>query len=93
MQNKEKKERADQTEELEKTITILERTLEDKNIEGQLREQLLDVLKSKKEQYENIIEHRTIGPILRSQSRWYDEGEKNTKYSLIWKKDIINKEQ
>ena len=30
-----KKERADQTEELEKTITTLERTLEDKNIEGQ----------------------------------------------------------
>ena len=30
MQNKEKKERADQTEELEKIITTLERTLEDK---------------------------------------------------------------
>ena len=77
-----KKERADQTEELEKTITTLERTLEDKNIEGQLSEQLLDVLKSKKEQYENIIEHRTKGAILRSQSRWYNEGEKNTKYFL-----------
>ena len=43
-----KNKRADQTDELEKTITTLERTLEDKNIEGQLREQLLDVLKSKK---------------------------------------------
>ena len=43
-----KKERADLTEELEKTITTLERTLEDKNIEGQLREQLLDVLKAKR---------------------------------------------
>ena len=77
-----KKERADQTEELEKTITTLERTLEDKNIEGQLSEQLLDVLKSKKERYESIIEHRTKGAILRSQSRWYNEGEKNTKYFL-----------
>ena len=56
-----KKERADHTEELEKTITTLERTLEDTNIEGQLREQLLDVMKSKKEQHENIIEHRTKG--------------------------------
>ena len=56
-----KKERADQTEELEKTITTLERTLEDKNMEGQLREQLLDVMKSKKEPYENIIKHRTKG--------------------------------
>ena len=61
MQNKEQKERADQTEELEKTIITLERTLEDKNVEGQLREQLLDVMKSKKEQYENIIKHRTKG--------------------------------
>ena len=43
-----KKERVDQTEELEKTIITLERTLEDKNIEGQLREQLLDVMRSKK---------------------------------------------
>ena len=56
-----KKERVDQTEELEKTIITLERTLEDKNIEGQLREQLLDVMRSKKEQYENIIKHRTKG--------------------------------
>ena len=77
-----KRERADQANELEKTITTLERTLEDKNIEGQLREQLLDVLKSKKEQYEMIIEYRTKGAILKSQSRWYNEGEKNTKYFL-----------
>ena len=59
-----KKERADQADELEKTINTLERTLEDKNIEGQLREQLLDVLKSKKEQYEKIIEYRTKGAFL-----------------------------
>ena len=56
-----KKERANQTEELEKTITTLERTLKDKNIEGQLREQLLDVMRNKNEQYENIIKHRTKG--------------------------------
>ena len=77
-----KKERADQADELEKTINTLERTLEDKNIEGQLREQLLDVLKSKKGQYEMIIEYRTEEAILRSQSRWYNDGEKNTKYFL-----------
>ena len=52
-----KKERSDQADEIEKSITTLERTLEDKNIEGQLSEQLLDVLKSKKEQYEKIIEY------------------------------------
>ena len=29
-----------------------------------------------------IIEHQTKGAILRSKSRWYNEGEKNTKYFL-----------
>ena len=77
-----KKERADQADKLEKIINTLERTLEDKNIERQLCEQLLDVLKSKKERYEMIIEYRTKGAILRSQCRWYNEGEKNTKYFL-----------
>ena len=77
-----KKERADQADKLEKIINNLERTLEDKSIERQLCEQLLDALKSKKEQYEMIIEHRTKGAILRSQCRWYNEGEKNTKYFL-----------
>ena len=57
-----KNERADQKEELEKTITTHPRKNTGRqNIEGQLREQLLDALKSKKEQYENIIEHRTKG--------------------------------
>ena len=42
-----KKERADEADEIEKTITTLERTIEDKNMEEQLREQLSDVLKSK----------------------------------------------
>ena len=87
MQNKGKK-----RGELEKTIAILERTLEVKNIEGQLREQLLDVLKSKKEQYEKITDYRTKGAILRSQSRWYNEGDKNTKYFLNLEK-IHNKQR
>ena len=56
--------------------------MEDKNIDGQLCEQLLDALKSKIEQYEMIIEYRTKGPILRWQSRCFKEGEKNTKYFL-----------
>ena len=69
-----KKDRTDQADKLEKIIDTLERTLEDKSIERQLREQLLDALKSKKEKYEMIIEYRTKGTILRSQCRWYNEG-------------------
>ena len=56
--NERKKERADQADELEKTVNTLERTLEDKNIEGQLRKQLVDILKCKKEQHKMIIEYR-----------------------------------
>lgn len=51
-----KKERADQADQLETTKVTIERTLEDQNIEGQLREKILDVLKSKKEQYKKNIE-------------------------------------
>ena len=42
----------------------------------------LDALKSKKEQYEKIIEYQTKSAILRSGSRWHNEGEKNTKCFL-----------
>ena len=35
-----------------------------------------------KEELEKIIEYRTKGAILRSKSRWYNEGEKKTKYFL-----------
>ena len=39
-------------------------------------------LETKKRELETIIEHQTKGAILRSKSRWYNEGEKNTKYFL-----------
>ena len=90
---KTKENRQSRADEIEKTITNLERTLEDKNIEGQLREQLSDVLKSKREQHEKTIEYRTKGAILRSQSRWYPKARKILNISFIWKKDIINGEQ
>ena len=39
-------------------------------------------IKILKEELEKIIEYRTKGAILRSKSRWCDEGEKNTEYFL-----------
>jgi len=39
-------------------------------------------LEIKHRELEQIIEHKTKGAILRSKCRWYDEGEKNTKYFL-----------
>jgi len=35
---------------------------------------------------ENIIEYCTKGAILRSKCRWYNEGERNTKYFLNMEK-------
>ena len=77
-----KKKSALQEDEIERTIAAIEIKLEDKNIEAKQREELLGVLKSKKDQHEKIIEYRTKGAILRSQCRWHNEGEKNTKYFL-----------
>ena len=44
------------------------------HLEEQLNESRLEV--------EKIIELRTKGAILRSKTKWYNEGEKNTKYFL-----------
>ena len=39
-------------------------------------------LETKKRELELLIEYQTKGAIVRSKSRWYNEGEKNTKYFL-----------
>ena len=43
-------------------------------------------LDQKTKELEKIIEHRTKGAILRAKCRWYNEGEKNSKYILILEK-------
>ena len=43
---------------------------------------LVDQLKLKKKELESIIEYKTKGAIIRSRARWYNEGEKNSKYFL-----------
>ena len=37
-------------------------------------------------EYEKITEYRTKGAILRSKAKWYNEGDKNTKYFLSLEK-------
>ena len=39
-------------------------------------------LETKKQQLETLVEYKTRGAIIRSKSRWYNEGENNTKYFL-----------
>ena len=38
---------------------------------------------TKKRELETVIEHQTKGAIVRSKSRWYDEGEKKQNTFLI----------
>ena len=70
--------------EIEQTIARLEEQI-DKTTDTQsshLEEQLYE----QKNKLEKMIEFRTKGAILRSKARWYNEGEKNTKYFLNMEK-------
>ena len=51
-------------------------------------------IRYKKNELENIIQYKTKGAIIRSKARWYNEGEKNSKYFLNlenrhWKRKTI----
>ena len=70
--------------EIEQTIARLEEQI-DKTTDTQsshLEEQLYE----QKNKLEKMIEFRTKGAILRSKTRWYNEGEKDTKYFLNMEK-------
>ena len=66
-----------------KAISRLEKELDENtglsDTQKSLLQSSLDNLKS---EMEEIIEYRTKGAVLQSRPRWYNEGEKNTKYFL-----------
>ena len=70
-------------EDLEKAINNLQLQIETTS-DNEGAKQL--ELERKKAELENIIEYRTKGAILRSKCRWYNEGERNTKYFLNMEK-------
>ena len=45
-------------------------------LKGELEQKLIEA----KENLEKMYEYKTLGTILRSKTRWYNEGEKNSKY-------------
>ena len=65
---------------IENEISDLERQLESCIIND--KEALVEQLRVKKKELENIIEYKTKGAIIRSKARWYNVGEKNNKYFL-----------
>ena len=75
---------------LEEEVSVLEKTLDDRHISDNVRECIQTELRMKKQQIEDIIAYKTQGAILRSKVRWYNEGEKNTKYFHSMEKRHFN---
>ena len=76
-QLKAKQKRTEKT--LETEILMLECKLEN-NLSEIERHEIRTKLETKKLSLEQWINYKTQGSIIRSRTRWYDEGEKNTKY-------------
>ena len=72
--------------ELEQGIAKLEEELDKRNHSDTQTSDLEEEINKQKLELEKIIEDRTKGAILRSKTKWYYEGEKNTKYFLNLKK-------
>ena len=69
-------------EELEKTINWLQKEIDRSSRDEPGKQEMHKELEKKQRELEQIIEHKTKGAILRSECRWYNKGEKNTKYIL-----------
>ena len=69
-------------EELEKKINILQREIDSVCNNANEKLAINIQLEQKTKELEKIIEYRTKGAILRAKCRWYNEGEKNSKYFL-----------
>ena len=67
---------------VEQTIARLQEELDNRTTGDTLSSHPEEQLNDSRLELEKIIEVRTKGAILRSKTRWYNEGEKNTKYFL-----------
>ena len=65
---------------------MLGKQIDNSNNNNKNPEHVKDKIKALKDECEQIIEHGTRGAILRSKTRWYNEGEKNTKYFVTLEK-------
>ena len=78
---------------LESDISFLRKKLEDENPSDAVKSEIYKELDIKTLQLEKIAQYQTRGAILRSKARWYNEGEKNTKYFLNMQKRHFNKKR
>ena len=73
---------------LESDISSLRKKLEESDA---VKSEIYKELDIKTLQLEKIAQYQTRGAILRSKARWYNEGEKNTKYFLNMQKRHFDK--
>ena len=71
-------------------IISLQKTLDESNLSEMEKNQIINETEIRNLQREEISKHKTWGAILRSKSRWYNEGEKNKKYFLSLEKRHYN---
>ena len=76
---------------LESEILSLQKEIEENNISENEKVHIYSEIDVKILQREEISKYKTRGAILRSKSRWHNEGEKNTKYFLNLEKRHFNK--
>ena len=74
---------------LEEEFLGLENKLDERNVSNKERENIRTELRIKKLQLEEIIAYKTQGDILRSKVKWYNDGEKNTNISIIWRSGTL----
>ena len=67
---------------LERDIAALEKLLDAANCTDPLHDIAAERIRILKGELEKILEYRTKGAIIRSKSRWYNEGEKNSRNFL-----------
>ena len=67
---------------LERDITALEKLVDTVECTDPLHDIATERIRILKGELEKILEYRTKGAIIRSKSRWYNEGEKNSRYFL-----------
>ena len=76
---------------LESDRSSLHKKLEEENPSDAVKGEIFKELDIKTLQLEKISQYQTRGAILRSKARWYNEGEKNSKYFLNMQKRHFNK--
>ena len=63
-----------------KNINWLQKEIDRSSRDEPGKQEMHRKLEKKRRELEQIIEHKTKSAILRSKCRWYNKGEKNTKY-------------